>query len=352
MTQEVNIYQCPSCTAPLTFSPQTGRLDCEFCESSFSVEEIEQRYAQQGTENQWDTSELGEDWGEDTEGMRAYTCPSCNAKLICEATTAATACPYCGNPTVVPEQFTGILRPDYVIPFAITKDQAIEALKKHYTGKFLLPPAFRNQQTIEKIKGVYVPFWLYDCAASGEFKFSASNSRTYTQGDYEITETDHYEVYRSGMMSFEKVPVDASRHMPDDYMDSIEPFDYTALKPFKASYLPGFLADRYDVSPEESHARADQHCVEDTLSHFDDHTLLSRKVRLSRGKVHYAMLPVWMLNVKWLNEDYLFAINGQTGRTVGKLPVSKFRAFLLFLAAAIPCTSLMLLIAWAALTFG
>ena len=357
MTEQVTNYQCPACTAPLAFSPKTGRMDCEFCDSSFSVEEIEALYAENQArdthpQETWDTSALEDAWGLEAAEMRAYQCPSCGAQLLCDANTAATACPYCGNPTVVPAQFEGGLRPDYVIPFRLTKDQAIAALKQHYSGKFLLPPAFQKQQTIEKIQGVYVPFWLYDCEAEGEFYFDAAHIRTYRHGDEEITETDHYAVYRKGSMAFEKVPVDASRKMPDDYMDSIEPFDYGALKPFAISYLPGFLADRYDVSPEECHSRADTRClqtledsVRDTVTGFDQCHLRSRQVKLHRGSVHYALLPVWMLNVKWEGENYLFAINGQTGRTAGRLPVSGARALALFLGLAVPLSGLSLLIA-------
>ena len=357
MTEQVTNYQCPACTAPLAFSPKTGRLDCEFCDSSFSVEEIEALYAANNSapiqdDPQWDVSGLEGDWGAEAEDLRAYTCPSCGAQLLCDANTAATACPYCGNPTVVPAQFQGGLRPDYVIPFQLTKEEAIAALKNHYRGKILLPPAFQKQQTIEKIQGVYVPFWLYDCEAEGEFHFNAAQIRTYRQGDYQVTETDHYDVYRSGSMAFEKVPVDASRKMPDDYMDSIEPFDYAALKPFATSYLPGFLADRYDLSPEDCHSRVDARCaqtLEDALRNtvvgFQECTVRSRQVNLHRGKVHYALLPVWMLNVKWEGEGYLFAINGQTGRAVGRLPVSGGRALALFLGLALPLSGLALLVA-------
>ena len=356
MTDQLTNYQCPACTAPLTYSPQTGKLDCEYCNSSFTVEEMEALHAlgdmesTSGTES-WDTSNL-EDWGAEAGEMKDYHCPSCGAQLLCDTNTAATACPYCGNPTVVPAQFQGGLRPDYVIPFQLTKEQAMDALKQHYQGKILLPPAFQKQHTIEKIQGVYVPFWLYDCEAEGEFYFHGAKIRTYRQGDDQITETDHYDIYRSGSMAFQKVPVDASKKMPDDYMDSIEPFDYASLKPFATSYLPGFLADRYDVSLEECHTRADLRCtqtledsIRNTIHGFQQCNLRSRKVKLHRGQVHYALLPVWMLNINWNGEKYLFAINGQTGRTVGRLPVSGGRALALFLGLALPLSSLAILIA-------
>ena len=149
-------------------------------------------------------------------------------------------------------------------------------------------------------------------------------------------------------MTFEKVPVDASSKMPDDYMDSIEPFDYSELKPFSTAYLPGFLADKYDVSVEDSNKRADNRCIH-TLENAIEDTLIGYTTRvpvddniasINRGKVHYALLPVWLLNVKWENKTYLFAVNGQTGRTAGNLPISKSKALAFFASLAVPLSIL------------
>ena len=113
-------------------------------------------------------------------------------------------------------------------------------------------------------------------------------------------------------------------------MDSIEPYDYSGLKAFSTAYLPGFLADKYDVSVKDSQKRADTRCastLEDalrgTVTGYDSCTLEHKQIDLKRGKVHYALLPVWMLHTKWNGQDFLFAMNGQTGKFVGNLPVDK-----------------------------
>ena len=363
-TQIIN-YQCPSCAGALHFAEDSGRLECDHCGSSFDVAEIEALYAEEaqkaaaaaeaappaGDGAQWDTSGLSEDWGTDGAAMRAYCCPSCGAELLCEETTAATSCPYCGNPSVVPGQFAGILKPDYVLPFKLSKDDAIKALKKLYLKKPLLPSNFSKANHLQEIKGMYVPFWMYDGEASGSVRFHAAQVHTYTSGDYEVTETSHYDVLRSGSLRFEKVPVDASSKMPDDYMDSIEPYDYSELKPFSTAYLPGFLADKYDVSVEASRERADKRCagslvcaLERTVSGYTSCSETSRDIRLKRGKVHYALLPVWLLSTKWEGKDFLFAMNGQTGKLVGKLPVSAKRLIGLFAAIAAPLVAVSVLV--------
>ena len=185
---------------------------------------------------------------------------------------------------------------------------------------------------------------MCDGEAEGDARYEATRSHTYRSGDYEITETEHYDIYRAGFISFEKIPADASSKMPDDHMDSIEPYDYQELKPFSTAYLPGFLADKFDVTVEQCRQRADQRCagtlsatLRDTVTGYHTCTLIHESVSLKRGKVHYALMPVWMLNTKWKGKDFLFAMNGQTGKLVGDLPVSWGRFWGLFAAKSPLC---------------
>ena len=372
MAAQVTNYQCPSCTGPLHFVGASGKLECDYCGASYDVAEIEALYAEKeekaaaaqqaeekktaekkATEKQeasadggdWDTSGFSDDWGAEADGLRVYSCPSCGAELICDRSTAATACPYCGNPAIVPGQFSGALRPDYILPFRLSKDDAVQALRAHYKGKPFLPRSFTSANHIEQIQGVYVPFWLFDGGAEGAASYRASNTNVYETGDYEITETRHYHVVRAGSLAFEKIPVDASSKMPDDHMDSIEPFDYAQLRPFSTAYLPGYLADKYDVTIDDSRDRADTRCREtlaqalrDTVTGYGACVTEREDIALRRGKVHYALLPVWMLSTKWNGESFLFAMNGQTGKLVGDLPTDRGRFWGMFAAIAAPLT--------------
>ena len=175
MPTQVTNYQCPSCTGPLHYSGASGKLECDYCGSSYTVAEIEALYkekeakaaeafetadtaAQSGDDSSaWDTASMSSDWGADAAGMKTYSCPSCGAELICDANTAATACPYCGNPTVVPGQFAGALRPDYVLPFKLSREDAINALRRHYKNKPFLPRAFSAQNQIREDPGRLCP---------------------------------------------------------------------------------------------------------------------------------------------------------------------------------------------------
>ena len=349
MATQLTNYKCPACTGPLHFVGASGKLECDYCGSCYEVSEIEALYAEKEAQAaaamtqgnpQWDTSGL-ENWGEDAEDIRQYSCPSCGAQLICDETTAATACPYCGNPTVVPGQFAGALKPDFVIPFKLDKKQALDTLKKHYKGKFFMPNEFKKKNTVDKIQGIYVPFWLFDGEAEGTVEFHAEISDISNHGNKEITTTKNYRLLRGGRLKFEKVPVDASTKMPDDYMDSIEPYDYGELKPFSTAYLPGFLADKYDVGVEDGMVRADLRCqksmedeLESTITGYTRVSPIMSDIKLNKGKVHYALLPVWLLNVNWQDKTYLFAINGQSGKIVGEVPAVFKKAVGLFFGIA------------------
>lgn len=350
MATQITNYQCPACTGPLKFGSGSGKMECEYCGSIFDVEEIEGLYAnkeqraedafraaeEQPAETDWDVSGAREEWQD--EHIRAYSCPSCAAELICDDTTAATSCPYCGNPTVVPGQLSGTWKPDYVIPFKLDKNAAVEALKKHYKGKPFLPKTFASQNHIEEVKGVYVPFWLFDGKAYAEGTYRATRSRVRRTQDEEITITDHFMVRRAGNVAFARIPVDGSTKMPDDLMDSIEPYNYDDLTEFSTAYLPGFLADKYDVSAEAAMDRADTRAKNTALEAiassasrgYQTCVPVHTNVRLERGQVKYALMPVWLLSTKWNGKNYLFAMNGQTGRMVGDMPVSWVKFWITF----------------------
>lgn len=346
MATQVTEYKCPACTAPLRFSEETGRLECDYCGSGFTVadaeafsEEKERQAAEafareaeeaKNADQTWDTAGTEDDWGEEGAHLKTYSCPSCGAELICDEATAAISCPYCGNNTILPGQFRGARRPELVIPFQVGKEEALKALKDHYKGKRLLPKSFCDENHIQEIKGIYVPFWLFDGKAEADVRFTATRTSVMTTAKERITTTRHFNVRRAGTVDFEKIPVDASKKMPDDYMDALEPFDYTALKDFSTAYLPGFFADIPDVTVEECGRRAETRAEETVLdamrrqvSGYETCIPIQQSAQLRRGQVRCALLPVWLLSTQWQGKTFLFAMNGQTGKMVSDLPVDK-----------------------------
>ena len=225
---------------------------------------------------------------------------------------------------------SGQLRPDLVIPFKLDKDAAKAALIKHFSGKRLLPKAFKDENHIAEIKGIYVPFWLYDAKADGSAEYHTTRLRTWQDSRYIYTETSHFRVFRAGNLAFTGVPVDGSTKMPDALMESLEPYDLKQAVDFQTAYLAGYLADKYDVAAEESRSRANQRIrssLEQTLANtvigYSSVVPQGSRLQLSQQKTQYALLPVWLLTTRYKDQTYLFAMNGQTGKLVGDLPVDK-----------------------------
>lgn len=345
-------FKCPCCGGAIAFDSTVQKMKCPFCETEFEVEALESYYSELENEQEddmkWEMT-AGEKWREDeTSGLCSYVCHSCGGEIACDENTAATACPFCGNPVVMTGQFRGTLKPDWVIPFKLNKEAAKTALKKYCDGKRLLPKVFKQQHHIDEVKGVYVPFWLFDAGADVDMRYKASKVRTWSDERYDYTETSFFAVSRAGSIGFEKVPVDGSSKMPDDLMESLEPFHVSEAVDFKRAYLAGFLADKYDVDAEQSIGRANERirksaedAFEKTVNGYTTITKEAGSIRLQNGMIRYALFPVWLLNTTWHGQNYLFAMNGQTGKMVGDLPLDKaaYRKWLFGLTGVIGMVS-------------
>ena len=302
--------KCPSCGANIKFNPKSQRWDCEYCGSSFDVS------AFKNEENEY------------IEHWEQYTCKNCGAIVICDINTTATECVYCGNTTIIKDRLQGEFKPDKIIPFKTVKEDAIESFKKIVKKKCFAPKTFSNKENIEKITGIYIPFWLFDGNVFAEFNIDGKKSHSWRSGDYIYTETETYDVVRSGEEIFIDVPVDGSTKFNDIIMDSIEPYEYGDFKEFNKSYLAGFLAERYDQRSDDVYSRAKER-IENTISEEIMKTVTgsssisvkNSKINIAKGRPEYALLPVWMLNVKYNEEYYTFAMNGQTGKCVGNIPI-------------------------------
>ena len=327
-------YKCPCCGGAIAFDSTIQKMKCPYCDTEFEMDALKGYDAELQDEEtdsmEWETAAGGE-WGEgETDGLRTYVCKSCGGEIVGDANTAATSCPFCDNPIVMMGQFSGSLKPDLVIPFKLDKKAAKEGLMKHLTGKRLLPKIFKDQNHIDEIKGVYVPFWLFDTDVDAKVRYKATKIRTWSDSDYNYTQTSYYMVHRGGSVGFEYVPVDGSTKMADDLMESIEPYDLKEAVPFQAAYLAGYLADRYDVDSEKSAPRANERvkksverAFEETVTGYATVMTENSSVQLRDGSAQYALLPVWILNTTWEGKHYLFAMNGQTGKFVGDLPADK-----------------------------
>ena len=328
-------YKCPNCASPLTYDGASGKMICAACDSQFDQEAIEALNAPEEVGTVEFVAPTEEYSASDADQMQAYHCKSCGAELITEGTTTATECPYCGSPTILPDRIDGGIRPEMVVPFAITKEQAQMAFEEYFKGKKLLPNIFKKDNQIAEMRKLFVPYWLFDCDAQGDIIYDAEKRRTHREGEYEVTTVERYVIRRAGSMHFENIPVDGSVKMDDKITESLEPYDLTKAVPFQPTVLSGAMADHADVDADACEKRAMErvensmvNTLRNTVQGYNSVTVRRKSISSSGGKVTPVLLPVWLITTKKDDKVYTFAINGQTGKLTCDVPTDKGKAFL------------------------
>lgn len=337
-------FKCPNCGGAIAFDTNAQKLKCPYCDCEFDVQAVVESQKEMPQDQMVWESTPKDTYTDEDKNVVTYVCRSCGGSIICDQNTAATNCPYCGNPVVLSSNVSGLLKPRYIIPFKLDKNMAKQKLKEHLSKKFFLPKVFKQENHLDEVLGLYVPFWLFDADANAQINYRTTRTRVWSDSKYNYTETSFFNCYRAGSVSFNYVPVDGSAKIENDLMESIEPFNFSEAVDFNTAYLAGFLADKYDVPQEDSLNRANariktstEDAFKDTVVGYTTVTAQSSSVVMTNGKAEYAMYPVYILNTTWNGHKYRFAMNGQTGKFVGNLPLDKgkFARFLIGLGAGL-----------------
>jgi DNA-directed RNA polymerase subunit RPC12/RpoP len=317
----VKVYYCKTCAAPISFNIKEQKWKCEYCASEFAKDEIVEETANESG------MEVVEDLSVEIPELDEYRCNACGAKILTEGNAAATFCIYCRNPSVIKSRFSGDFHPRYLIPFKITQKEAKDIYFAWIKKRFFAPNIFKTAREVDNIRGLYAPYWLFDCRASGYVEGEGRNSKSWRSGDYRITETQHYYIKRVGSSAYRKIPVDGSKSLPDELMEGIEPFDYAAIKDFALEYMSGYLAEKYDVNEQKAARvmtpRAEKFLratLEGSGQRYQSMSISSSHINVNSVKAAYAMLPIYVLTNVYKDKKHTFMINGQTGKTYGETP--------------------------------
>ncbi|MBR4776660.1 MAG: hypothetical protein IK007_03500 [Lachnospiraceae bacterium] len=334
-SQFIKEQKCPNCGGTVRFVPEKGKLVCEFCDTEFEIKSESTNYdhsSVNGIINGFDFRKFYEGVPkDDSQSLPIYYCKSCGAEVIAASEEASLTCPYCSNKIVLSDKVAGNMRPNGIIPFKIAKADLKKHLDKFYEDKKLLPKNFFSESKMEMVTGVYVPFWLFNGTIYGKYNYTGKKVRSHVSGDLRITETETYDVFRSGGVAFKDIPLDASEKIDDALMDSILPYDFSEVKDFNYQYLAGFAADRFDVPGRSLQERA-QKRMELTAknkvnamvsSQYTSIALNNYTLQANDIDVRYILLPVYFFSIKSGDTDYKFAVNGQTGKVVGELPIDE-----------------------------
>ena len=337
-------YKCPNCGGGLIFSPDTQRFKCEFCLSDFAQQQLEHMEPESSTE-QPDNQSSSVPQSEAVEEMAVYNCPSCGAEIVADPTTAATFCYYCHNPVVLSGRLSGEFRPDYVLPFTIDRERAVDIFKGWVGKKKFVPKSFYSKKQIEKMTGVYYPYLLYSCKVDAHMEAEGKNIRQWRSGDMEYTETKVYRISRSGNMDISNITRNALQKAEHQFSEAVMPFDMAKLQPFSSGFLSGFVAEKRDMGRDDFVSEIEQEVkqfatdkMRREISGYDSIAVKNTQSSIQTAEWRYALMPVWTITYKDKSDRklYYFALNGQTGSICGALPVDSKRLLILFLCIFLP----------------
>lgn len=350
-------YKCPGCGNDLSFDSATGMLRCPSCGKTLPIDQAPKTDAGTTTPeehpevNFFNPDEIEEEASYEYVGdegpshstfhendVKEYHCNNCGAIILADKDTTATQCSYCGSAVVLSDRLSGNLAPAKVIPFRISRQEAQKKFKKWCKNGRFVPKSFQTANRVKNITGMYVPFWLYDMNGKGDVDATCTRTRSYTSGDYVYIETSYFHVYRKFNLNYLKIPVDASEKMNDQLMDKLEPYNYNDLKSFNMPYLAGFLAEKYNYNETDLYPRVRERVdsyindyVQSTITGYATTRINRKNIHIKQHKAFYTLLPVWMVYYDHEDSEHVFAMNGQTGKIVGKPPIDKGRVFRWFL---------------------
>ena len=343
--------KCPNCDGGMVFSPDNQQFLCEYCGTVLTMPEAE------AVANQADSpaKEPQEPTQPDEFGAQGYSCPSCGAEVFTDDSTAATFCFYCHNPVILSGRLDGALRPDNVVPFAVSREQAEQKFLSWCKSKWFIRKDFYSTVQMEKLVGVYFPYWMADTDCESHMEATAQELRVWRAGDTEYTETSTYRLERAGRLRFAQMTFPGIQRPDMALADSAGPFDCGNMQDFSMPYLSGFQAEKRGIESqaleEEMRRQVGEYAqtlLRDTI-HRSGVTVNSCTTNITGSQWRYLLLPVWMMTCRYGSSIYYFALNGQSGKISGRLPVSPQRLAILGAAVGVATFVLSLLIGGVAL---
>lgn len=267
---------------------------------------------QQAVDNNYDDSEYME--------SKVYTCTACGAELMINNVETSTFCAYCGQPTIVFNRVSRCRRPRYIIPFSVTKDQALSIIRQNLSKGDYVPDEVKHFK-VEMLRGIYIPFWLFDIRMRQRLLIRGQ------VGTGDDARTAHF--YRDGEAFFNRLTVDASVRFNDESSQRLEPYIVSSAVPFNEAYLSGFYADCGDDAMEKMDSTAVSRASNMLSYEIRKSVRATEKTVEKKEEIHqvsdraYALLPAWFLVFKNDNQFYTLMVNGQTGKMIGAVPSDK-----------------------------
>lgn len=300
------IFKCKNCSGNMVFNPEKMKMHCPYCDSM-------------------DTEEV-------LYSNNMHICDCCGAEIPINQYDSAGRCEACSQYVIFDERIKGEYEPDKIIPFHFSKNIAKQCIRQEFGEHMYMPDTFLEEVTLKSMEGVYVPFWLYDFETNFDYQGTGLKVNTRTRGNIQYTDNSYYNVVRNFDATFTRMPQDASSGMPNDVMDLMEPYDYSKMQDFHPKYMSGFRGEVYyggakifEPRAAEKTKSASEQLLKDTIRGYTSVTATVNKLNMENTNSEYALLPVWRYLYEYRGKIYPFYVNGQTGKVIGEVPVSKIK---------------------------
>ena len=347
-------HKCQNCGSSLRFDADSGKLFCEHCKSHFEFDQstavMERDFADLVTFSPWDESKVA-----------FYRCQNCGASTVLPRTSLATECPFCQSPFVADENATGMVRPDSLIPFEFTDEEAAKQLTRWRKRRLFAPNKFRKRTKEKGIKGVFVPTWTFDAVTLSNYSGTLGKRRTRTVRRNGKTHTETYihwfSVSGDITMTFDDIFVRANDNITDGYFNKLQPYDKSKYVVYSDEYLAGYIADNYTVDPLDAfqiaRKRMDARIRSAIMSKYnaDVQGTLMVDTQETQKSFKYMMLPVYVASTKYhgkLYSQYVSGVYSDAKRTkakiAGKSPVSFWKVLATVLAGIAAVVGIYLLV--------
>ncbi len=344
--EQTVVYQCPNCGAALEFDAEKQAFACGFCLSKFTEEEVLQANSEEARREQEAEQEAY------NAQMQEFQCSNCGARVVAEEHTVADTCCFCHSPVLLVGRLSGEMKPRRIVPFRYGKDEAKATFLKFAKRKWFVPRDFVAESQVEKITGIYYPFWITDADATSSMQAHATRTRVWRSGNTEYTETSNYHIHRAGNIHFEDITTSAYSEADKRMLEGILPYPSEALQEFSMPYLSGFVAKKRDMEREQVSGevrdrmlRYSEELLRRTVTGYSTVSVTDREMDLRQSHWEYSLLPIWMLTyADKKGKTYTYAMNGHTGKIYGELPVSLWKLAILLGAVTLVATALLTLL--------
>lgn len=333
-------FPCPNCGADYRFDPATGRLVCDFCGTTEKVEGLAEAHVPAIRELDFRAALEARLPEAETEETRVSKCPNCGAEVEFDADVHASECPFCATPVVTDTGTHRHIKPKGVLPFALDEPAARAAMNAWLGALWFAPNGLKDYaRKGRKMQGIYVPYWTFD--ADTKSSYTGARGRVYHETRRVMRdgrpETRQVQKIRwtptSGRVArfFDDVLVLASHSLPKRYTDALEPWDLSALEPYRADFLAGFRAEAYQVELragfDEARQKMDRIIERDVKFDIggDAQQVHAIDTSVSDVTFKHVLLPVWLAAYRFRGKTYRFVVNGRTGRVQGERPWSVWK---------------------------